>query len=248
MKVLAVDAGNTRVKWGLHDGDGWFLRGVFATRAAGSPDAFSHLPEGTLVDRVIVSNVAGAEVANEIKDGLYRFGVPIEFIVSSAQQCGVSSRYEPANLLGADRWAALIAAHAVRHPVAVPQLVVMAGTALTIDSLTADGVFLGGVIVPGPALMRSALSRGTAQLPAEAGDYRTFPRNTLEAISSGAIEACTGAVQRMYTHLSAQTGEVPLCVASGGAIHSLAPHLPFPVTINDNLVLDGLVEVTRASA
>jgi type III pantothenate kinase len=247
MKTLAVDAGNSRVKWGLHDGNGWFLRGAFVTSAAGSAEAFSHLPEGTRVDRVIVSNVAGAAVANAIKDALYRFGLPVDFIVSSENKCGVSSRYQPANVLGTDRWAALIAAHAVRHPVAVPQLVVMAGTALTIDSLTADGVFLGGVIVPGPALMRSALNRGTAQLPAEPGDYRTFPRNTLEAISSGAIEACSGAVQRMYTHLSAHTGEVPLCVAGGGAIHSLAPHLPFPVTINDNLVLDGLIEIARAS-
>ena len=95
--------------------------------------------------------------------------------------------------------------------------------------------------------MRSALNRGTAQLPGEPGDYQTFPRNTLNAISSGAIEACSGAVQRMYTHLSAQTGDVQHCIASGGAIHLLAPHLPFPVTINDNLVLDGLIEIVRAS-
>ena len=140
-----------------------------------------------------------------------------------------------------------MAAHAALYATPGPQLVVMAGTALTVDAITAEGDFLGGVIVPGPALMRSALNRGTAQLPGEPGDYQTFPRNTLNAISSGAIEACSGAVQRMYTHLSAQTGDVPHCIASGGAIHLLAPHLPFPVTINDNLVLDGLVDIARAS-
>lgn len=247
INMLAVDAGNTRVKWGLTDGKGWFLRGAFATTGTAPAEMFSHLPDASRIDRIIVSNVAGADIANAIKDRLYRFGVPVEFIRSSASQCGVTSEYEQPDALGTDRWAALIAAQAIAHPVSVPQLVVMAGTALTIDSLTARGVFLGGVIVPGPALMHMALSRGTAQLPDGAGEYRTFPRNTLSAISSGAIEACSGAVQRMYTHLSAQTGEVPYCIASGGAIHALAPHLPFPVTINDNLVLDGLIEIARAT-
>lgn len=248
VNVLAIDAGNTRVKWGLHDGKRWFLRGAFATVGTASADMFSHLPDASRIDRVIVSNVAGTDVAHAIKDRLYRFGVSIEFIRSSAAICGVTNRYEQPDALGTDRWAALIAAHAIQHPVPAPQLVVMAGTALTIDSLTADGVFVGGVIVAGLALMHTALSRGTAQLPDGVGEYQTFPRNTLSAISSGAVEACSGAVQRMYTHLSAQTGEVPYCIASGGAIHALAPHLPFPVTINDNLVLDGLIEIARASS
>lgn len=246
-QILAVDAGNTRVKWGLHDGSSWLLRAAFATAQAGSAEAFSHLPAGVRFDRVIVSNVAGPMVANAIKDALYRLGVPVTFITSAARQCGVTNHYDRADALGSDRWAALVAAHAALYATPGPQLVVMAGTALTVDAITAAGDFLGGVIVPGPALMRSALNRGTAQLPGEPGDYQTFPRNTLNAISSGAVEACSGAVQRMYTHLSAQTGEVPHCIASGGAIHLLAPHLPFPVTINDNLVLDGLVDIARAS-
>ena len=242
-RVLAADAGNTRVKWGIHDGREWFLRAAFATAAAGNPEAFSHLPSHPQVDRIMISNVAGAQVANYIKDSLYGLGKPITFIQSQAEQCGVISRYQPPAALGTDRWAALIAAHVSARHAPKPQLVVMAGTALTVDALTANGIFLGGIIVPGLALMRSALNRGTAQLPGEAGDYQTFPHNTLNAISAGAIEACSGAVQRMYTHLSAQSGEVPHCIASGGAIHVMSPHLPFPVTINDNLVLDGLLEI-----
>ncbi len=243
LRILAVDAGNTRVKWGIHDGREWFMRGAFPTSVAGSPDAFDHLPHNLDVDRVLVSNVAGTKVADAIKDALYGLGKPIAFIESQAEQCGVSSRYDPVNALGTDRWAALIAAHTAAPQVPAPQLVVMAGTALTVDALTADGVFLGGIIAPGLVLMRTSLNRGTAQLPGEAGEYQTFPRNTLNAISAGAIEACSGAIQRMYTHLSVQTGEVPRCIASGGAIHTLSAHLPFPVTINENLVMDGLIEI-----
>ena len=250
-RVLAVDAGNTRVKWGIHNGREWFLRGAFATAAAGTAEAFSHLPSNSQVDRIMISNVAGVQVANRIKDALYRIGKPITVIESQAEQCGVTSGYQPPGALGTDRWAALIAAHVAARQVPGPRLVVMAGTALTVDALTADGEFLGGIIVPGLALMRSALNRGTAQLPSPPlndGDYVTFPGNTLSAISVGAVEACSGAVQRMYTHLSARTGEAPHCVASGGAIHVLSPHLPFPVTINDNLVLDGLLSIASTAS
>ena len=250
-RILAIDAGNTRIKWGIHDGREWFLRAAFATATAGSPEAFSHLPPDLQVDRIMISNVAGTKVANAIKDALYGFGKPITVIESRAGQCGVTSRYQPPAALGTDRWAALIAAHASARQAPTPLLVIMAGTALTVDALTAGGDFLGGIIVPGLALMRSALNRGTAQLPAllpSDGNYQTFPCNTLDAISAGAIEACSGAVQRMYSHLSAQTGEVPHCIASGGAIHVMSPHLPFPVSINDNLVLDGLLEIAFADS
>ena len=249
-RILAVDAGNTRVKWGIHDGREWFLRASFGTMA-GDETAFSHLPPDPQVHRIIVSNVAGKQVGERIRDALYRVGPPIEFIQSQTEQCGVTSRYELPDTLGTDRWAALIAAfnscatQTAPRRAPSPMLVVMAGTALTIDALTAEGVFLGGVIVPGLALMRAALHRGTAQLPADSGEYQTFPCNTVDAISAGSIEACAGAVQRMFTHLSAESGALPRCIGSGGAIHVVSAHLPFPVAINDNLVLDGLIAIAR---
>jgi type III pantothenate kinase len=249
-RILAIDAGNSRVKWGLHDGHEWFLQGAFATPSppgATTPeDAFSKLPSDLQVDRILISNVAGTAVATHLKDALYGLGKPITLIESQAEQCGVTSRYQPPATLGTDRWAAMIAAHATTRVAPAPLLVVMAGTALTVDAITADGIFLGGVIVPGLALMRASLNRGTAQLPGEPGEYQAFPRNTLNAISTGAIEACSGAVQRMYSHLSAQTGEMPRCIAGGGTIHMLSPHLPFPVSINDNLVLDGLLQIASS--
>lgn len=248
--ILAVDAGNTRIKWGIYDGQAWLLRGAFATRDAGTAIAFSQLPAGLRADRIVVSNVAGPEVAQAIRDALDGVGESMTFIQSQPQQCGVTSHYQPASALGSDRWAGLVAAHQSSQRVPRVQLVVMAGTALTVDGLTATGAFLGGIIVPGPALMRASLNRGTAQLPSlglDEGAYQTFPRNTHNAITTGAIEACSGAVQRMYTHLSAHTGEVPHCIASGGAIHAISPHLPFPVTINDNLVLEGLLAIASSA-
>jgi type III pantothenate kinase len=246
MNLLCIDAGNTRVKWAVHDGARWSLRGASETArvAAGEPPAALG---DVAVERAIVSNVAGATVAAAIAAACrIPAGDPV-FIAAEAARCGVSNRYQTPAQLGSDRWAALIAAHAAARRAPRTQLVVMAGTALTVDMLTADGVFLGGIIVPGLALMQSSLHRATALLPAESGQYHTFPGNSVDAVTSGAIEAACGAIQRVYAHLAAHSDEAPHCIGSGGALKALNPHLPFPVTINDNLVLDGLVEISRTN-
>ncbi len=247
--ILAIDAGNTRIKWGVHDGrDGheWSLRGaVDVTDFAGSY-AFRDVLATAAIDQIVASNVAGPSVATAIEDQTQSLGKPISFVSARAQQCGVVNGYDNPAQLGSDRWAALIGAHAAARDAPRAQLVVMAGTALTVDALSADGHFLGGIIAPGMMLMHRALNRGTAQLPAAIGQYQTFPTNTVNAITAGAIEACAGAVQRMATHLAAQVGDMPRCIGSGGAMHVLAQHLPFPVSINDNLVLDGLLAIANS--
>ena len=64
-------------------------------------------------------------------------------------------------------------------------VVVNAGTAVTVDALTAQGVFLGGLILPGLALMARSLAAGTADLPLQPGRFQPFPVNSVDAIRSG---------------------------------------------------------------
>ncbi len=245
-RILAIDAGNTRIKWGVHDGHEWSLRDAVDVADFAGSHAFRDVLTASAIDQIVASNVAGSSVAKAIEDETQTLGKPILFIAAKAQQCGVVNGYENPAQLGSDRWAALIGAHVAAHDAPRAQLVVMAGTALTVDALSADGHFLGGIIAPGMMLMHRALNRGTAQLPAAHGQYQTFPINTVNAITAGAIEACAGAVQRMATHMAAQVGDMPRCIGSGGAMHVLAQHLPFPVSINDNLVLDGLLAIANS--
>lgn len=237
---LAIDAGNTRIKWALHDGKGWVARGVAMTVEAASVAAqWPEMPPGT---PAIASNVAGPAVADTLRAGASGRGLSLRFIASTGLQCGVTSRYREPAQLGTDRWAALVAAHGSRP---CDQLVVNAGTALTIDALTRDGQFLGGVIAPGPALMRRSLDRGTAGLRLTEGHFADFPLSTPDAITSGAIQACAGAVARMAEAM-ARHGHAPeRVVLSGGAAAELAPHLPLSAAIEENLVLDGLLLIAR---
>ncbi len=240
MNILAIDAGNTRVKWGLADESGWLRRAWLATAdAATIGSAFSGLPAP---QRIVVSNVAGDGVRDAIAQAVASYGVEPLWITGRARQCGVRSSYADPAQLGCDRWAALIAAWNLFKRACV---VVNAGTTMTVDALSGEGVFLGGFIVPGADLMRAALDRGTAQLKLRDGAFAYYPDNTADAIMSGALNALAGAVERMAAYME-QTGQgAPLIVLSGGAAETLNPHLHAKAELVDNLVLEGLLHIAR---
>jgi type III pantothenate kinase len=155
----------------------------------------------------------------------------------------VRNLYERPELLGPDRWAALIAARAL-HP-AGPALVVNAGTATTVDMLSGDGRFLGGAILPGAELMRFVLHEHTGRLPLDQGEYRDTPRKTADAIESGCRHAQAGAVERLYRVLR-DLELNPLCMVAGGAGRTLVDQLSMPRRYVENLVLDGLARIALA--
>ena len=241
LPVLAIDAGNTRVKWGLHDGAGWRKRGqVENGRAATLKRVFAALPP---LRAVIVSNVAGPRIRDLISRSLPEAPAP-RWIRSLASQCGVRNSYEKPAQLGCDRWAALIGASHLHRGAAV---VANAGTALTVDALTADRVFVGGIIVPGVELMRAALARDTAGLKRRPGTFSFFPDNTGDAIMSGAVNAMCGAVEQVARNLETGGGQPPICILSGGAAGLIASQLNLEVKVVDNLVLEGLAVMARGS-
>ena len=238
MKVLAIDAGNTRVKWGVHEDGAWLAQGWV-------PTAQSDTLEAALVGieapaSVVASNVAGDAVRAVVERATMRFGARLRWLAATQERCGVRSSYAVPEQLGSDRWAALIGA---RHRYATSCVVVNVGTTMTVDALSGDGVFLGGCIVPGIALMQAALAHNTAQLARAAGRFLYFPDNTGDAIMSGAIDALAGAVDRMVSYLQQTADDEPVVALSGGAAASLEPHLRGRVERVDNLVLEGLVHV-----
>jgi type III pantothenate kinase len=240
--VLAIDAGNTRIKWGLHDGRTWRSTGAIATADADS--LHEALRDALPVDGAIASNVAGPEVQAAIESACGRAKIAIRFVRGERERLGVTNGYRDASQLGSDRWVALLAAHHARRG---DKLVVNAGTALTVDALADDGRFLGGLIVAGPALMRRSLDRGTAALREAHGEVREFPDNTRDAIWSGAVLAGAGAVDRLAAAMKAHGSPPGLIILSGGAATELASSLTLPFELHENLVLDGLQLIARSA-
>lgn len=243
MNILAIDAGNTRIKWGWAEGEQW-VRQSWVPSA--EPDRLGAALAGlSAPDHIVVSNVAGRAVQEGIAAVLAPFRIEPHWVRSAAHQCGVRSGYGDPAQLGSDRWAALIGAW---HLFNGPCVIANAGTAMTVDALSADGVFLGGFIVPGVDLMRAALARHTAQLELQEGQFTYFPDRTADAIMSGAINALAGSIERMQRFM-AETGQTAsLIVLTGGAAALLAPRLNARLEVVDNLVLEGLLRIARSEA
>ncbi len=244
MKLL-IDAGNSKLKFALVGNDFW--GDLPALPTADAAEISSHWRQckdlqWSEVEAVWASNVAGAAVAAPLQQAVALQGVPLHFIQAQDACGGVRNGYEQPVQLGSDRWAMLVAAREIcPHDC----LVVSCGTATTIDALSAHGEFLGGLILPGLDLMRSSLIGHTAQLKNGAGHYLKFPRNTADAMLSGALQATLGAVLQQYAALQNSRAQV---ILTGGAAAQLHAHLSLPVHLVENLALKGIARIAQENA
>jgi type III pantothenate kinase len=238
--LLAIDCGNSRLKWGLHDGARWLAQGPLDY--AELPRLAQLLSAQPRARLAVACNVAGPQVGEAVRSALASLDIPLRWAESQAAQHGVRNLYAAPGQLGADRWAALIGARALH---AQACLVVCAGTATTVDVLDAEGNFQGGLILPGFALMCRALAAHTAQLPLAEGRFAELPRNTMDAIVSGCLQAQAGAIERMFERVAAADA---ICLLSGGDADRFFDLLRMPKRRVDNLVLEGLARIGRVPA
>lgn len=239
--ILAVDAGNSRIKWGVHDGRAWLAQDAVGhdglSRTAAALRGFSDIRQA------VISNVAGAGVAAALQAMLDEAGIAAHWVRAVPRACGVGNGYGTPAQLGSDRWAALVAAWHRRQGACI---VACAGTALTVDALSSHGEFLGGLIVPGLSLMKTALDGNTAGLAdMKEGRLCVFPSITGDAVYSGALQAMAGAVDRLYQELARREAGAPALLLAGGDAVTLRPALSHSCEIVDNLVLEGLVLLAR---
>jgi len=251
MTFLAIDVGNTRLKWALYD-----AAHPGATLLAHGAEFLEHIDQLSETgwaglpapDRMLGCVVAGDAVMRRVQqqiEQMAHWDVVPQWVVPSVAEAGVSNGYDHPTRLGADRWVAMIGARhqVLRQGAPRPLVVVMVGTAVTVDALDADGHFLGGLILPGHGIMLRALETGTAGLHVPTGEVTLFPTNTSDALTSGGTYAIAGAVERIYQHLCARSGEAPACIMAGGAGWKMAPSMSRPFELIDNLIFDGLLVI-----
>jgi len=254
MNFLALDIGNTRLKWALYDaprpGAALLAHGAefleHIERLAEGPWSGAPVP-ACMLGCVVASETARQRVRDQI-ELMSGWHIHPHWVVPAAEQAGVRNGYDLPARLGADRWVAMIAARdrlLRAGGAAQPLLVVMVGTAVTVDALDAQGNFLGGLILPGHGIMLRALETGTAGLHVPTGAVVPFPANTSDALTSGGTYAIAGAVERMYQHLSAHCGQEPRCIMAGGAGWKMMPSMTRPFELVDNLIFEGLLVLAQ---
>jgi len=246
MSFLAIDIGNTRLKWAVYASPQ--PGAVLLAHGAVFLENIDQLAEAEWQDlapphSMLGCNVAGDAVRRRVEEQLELWDLEPRWVVSSAHAGGVTNGYDYPGRLGADRFVALIGArsHVLQRGDGCAALVVMVGTAVTVDALDADGHFLGGLILPGHGIMLRALEGGTAGLRVPTGEVREFPTNTSDALTSGGTYAITGAIERMHRHLAKRAGHVPRTFMTGGAGWKVAPTLELEHELVESLIFDGML-------
>ena len=186
MTFLALDIGNTRLKWAHYasprPGAALLAQGAeFLENIDKLADgAWSGLPSPR---HVLGCVVAGDAVKRRVQEQMDLWDVVPQWVVSSEAEAGLRNGYDHPTRLGADRWVAMIGAyhHMLSQGPARPMVLVMVGTAVTVEAIDAQGKFLGGLILPGHGIMLRALESGTAGLHVPTGEVRDFPTNTSDA-------------------------------------------------------------------
>jgi type III pantothenate kinase len=250
MTFLALDVGNTRLKWAQYDSPTAGAR--LLAQGAVFLENIDKLAEGDWSGiaspaKILGCIVAGDAIKRRVAEQLELWDIQPHWVISSPQEAGLTNGYDHPARLGADRWVAMIGARhrLISRGVHKPCVVVMVGTAVTVEAIDAHGRFLGGIILPGHGIMLRALESGTAGLHVPTGEVCDFPTNTSDALTSGGTFAIAGAVQRMVDNVTRHCGQAPECIMTGGAGWKMAPSMSVNVELVESLIFDGLLEIAQ---
>ena len=250
MTFLALDIGNTRLKWAQYASH--HPHAELLSHGAEFLENIDKLAEGawsglSAPRHVLGCVVAGDAIKRRVNDQLDLWDVVPQWVVASESEAGLKNGYDHPTRLGADRWVAMVGAYhrMLSQGAPRPMVVVMVGTAVTVEALDAEGKFLGGLILPGHGIMLRALESGTAGLHVPTGEVKVFPTNTSDALTSGGTYAIAGAVERMVQHVTQHCGAEPKCIMTGGAGWKMAPSMTRPFELVDNLIFDGLLQLAE---
>lgn len=232
---LQLDIGNSSAKWRLLRGDTVVTRGRYQS---GHTDAQALMLDCTeTLDEIWVASVAAPAAEQQLAALLVgQWGVTPWFARSEAHTAGLHNSYAEPRRMGVDRWLAMVGARQ-REPGRL--CVVDAGSALTIDIVSATGQHEGGYIIPGPALMERALLLDTDRVRFdEQIDYALAPgKSTAEAVRHGIALAQAGAVALALEQAGSEPITLFFCGGAGETLMRLGQHAGHWVP---DLVFEGL--------
>ncbi len=241
-KLLVFDVGNSRLKAALYDGD----RPIARVSLSGVQDATQVVnvlksrfaPMGT-PDRCLVASVVRG-VDGVIREAVQTVWAIAPQVVDTDMDLGIDVAVPRPDYVGIDR---LLQASEAFRVCASGVVVAAFGSALTVDLVTADGVFRGGTIAPGLGMGLRALHDETSLLPHVAlqPPDSAIGTDTTSCIQAGIVYGAAGAVERLFSEL-VPDGRATL-VLTGGDAELIAPFIKFPHRVEPDLVMRALVSL-----
>lgn len=238
MSMLLCDLGNSRLSYCLADR----LDEVFhlTHEQLRQGDLFELSQCLNQVSKAYIASVAKNDVLSRLTDLFYADHLPWEILRSQQTACSVTNGYDFPELLGVDRWLAMLAARHLYPD--KPVMIVDAGTAMTMDCLDENGRHVGGYILPGYQSMQMSLFYST-QLTDGGRDSKVSIQpgtNTQDCVQNGVLLSLAASVQVAFEQFSKGLNQSPVVILSGGDALRIQSKIDLETVIKDNLVLLGM--------
>lgn len=250
--MIAIDIGNSRIKWAHFSDDKLLSKGGFEYTTESLASSLDELSVENENQAIWISCVGAAAVKNEVEQYYLSRGDDVTFVKTASQQLGVTNGYAQPEKLGVDRWLAMLAAYHLKnrrydHGVCV----IDAGTALTVDVMNEKGHHQGGWIIPGWRTMLNSLVHSTENLRMESArpvsKSYTLADKTDLAMENGVSLVLLNGLSGILESLEKQWGDKLDIVVTGGDSAWLVSQLNRSLIHEPELVLDGLLQVYKAS-
>lgn len=246
MKLL-VDIGNSRSKFALSEGNSVRTAFTLDNDDLNEDILNSHCSESLSPSTAWICCV-GPEKAFSIIDAWVsrRLKIIATRVRVSVEACDITNAYHDAEKLGVDRWVAAIGSRSVES--ALDVLIIDAGTAVTIDWLSSNNVFEGGVIIPGYQMMHAALIGNTQGIESKLQQTsRIIGKTTSECVNSGISFGLIGAVERIVREMQRHIRKPCRIIVTGGGAEALSSAMKIEHYAEPRLVLLGLAQIAQPS-
>ncbi|MBW2561519.1 MAG: type III pantothenate kinase [Deltaproteobacteria bacterium] len=245
--LLAIDVGNTNITIGVFGERELRQTWYIATNLQQMGDEYAVLllnllkNEGLVasdIDKIAMCSVV-PKITSTFNDIFERYFYTKPLVVESGVKTGIRIRMDNPKEVGPDRIVDAVAAH---HLYGGPIIIVDLGTATTFDTISKEGVYLGGAIAPGMGTASESLFRRTAMLPSIGltRPEHAIGTNTITAMQSGMIFGYVGVVESIVSRVQKELDEKAKVVATGGYANLIAKETSIIDIVNLQLTLQGL--------
>ncbi len=244
--LLAVDIGNSRIKFGLFDGEQLISKLSIPTIRDITPDGLTKAVADKLfqgISAAIVSSVVPEVNAAMLSFISTQFGTEA-LLVTNDLDFGMRIDYFPLEDAGSDR---LVNTFSAVEKYGAPCIICSFGTALTIDVVDQNRVLRGGLIAPGMNTLAAALKLTTSRLPEVeiAKPSKVIQNTTVGSIQSGIVYGYFGLVDGLITAVKHEIADSPKVIATGGFTAMIAESTSQIDVVDNDLMLDGLCRLYR---
>lgn len=255
--LLAIDAGNTNVKFALFDGSEIKTRWRISTDARRTADEYAvwlnqllimQGIDSEVVETVVIATVVPRAIHNLQMLASKYFGVEALIAGRAPLEWGIALKVDEPQSVGADRAVNAISAQALETG---EKIVISFGTATTFDHIGADGAYCGGSIAPGVNLSLDALYAAAAMLPRVAieplSNNTVIGRTTVSQMQIGIYWGYVAMIEGMLARMKAEIGVPVKVIATGGLAALFQQHSHLFDRVEPDLTLRGIATLFEKS-